>query len=115
MGLTFVNHAHDDLLEVLIETGAFGLVAVVLFLVWYVPRAWRLWTERRDHPIALAASVIIAVELLHSLVDYPLRTAAMSSIMAMACVLMVRDRKSSAAVRAPKPETDENHRGMIRI
>ena len=112
VGLTFVNHTHDDLLEVLIETGAFGLVAVVLFLVWYVPRAWRLWTERRDHPIALAASVIIAVELLHSLVDYPLRTAAMSSIMAMACVL---DRKSSAAVRAPKPETDENHRGMIRI
>ncbi|HVR89979.1 MAG TPA: O-antigen ligase family protein [Novosphingobium sp.] len=103
VGTTYVNHAHDDLLELLIETGLFGLAAVGLFLVWFAPRAWNLWTNERNHPVALAASVVIAVELLHSLVDYPLRTAAMSSVMAIACVLLVR-----------QPETQRNRRRDLR-
>lgn len=116
VGTTFVNHAHDDLLETLIETGLFGLVAVILFLVWYVPRALRLWTGQRDHPVALAASVLIGVELLHSLVDYPLRTAAMSSLVAVACVLLMTPREPRKSNRAViTPEVGEAPRGMIRI
>lgn len=90
VGTTYVNHAHDDLLELLIETGVFGFAAVAMFLAWFVPRALGLWRGDRSHAIALAASTVIGVELLHSLVDYPLRTAAMSSIVALACVLLVR-------------------------
>jgi len=91
----FVNHAHDDLLELLIETGIFGLVAAAAFLLWYGPRAWSLWSGPRRNPIQLAASMVIGVELVHSLVDYPLRTAAMSSVMAIACVLLVRPAESA--------------------
>lgn len=90
VGTTYVNHAHDDLLELLIETGIFGLAALAAFLAWFVPRALELWRGDRTQVMALAASTVIGVELLHSLVDYPLRTAAMSSIMALACVLLVR-------------------------
>lgn len=110
VGTTFVNHAHDDLLELLIETGVFGLAAVVLFLAWFVPRAIALWRGDRVQQIALAASTMIGVELLHSLVDYPLRTAAMSSVMAIACVLLVRapevvrsgGRRHTSAPGAPR-------------
>lgn len=86
----YVNHAHDDLLELLIENGVFGLLALLVFLGWYVPRSWKLWGGARRSVVQLGASLVIGLELVHSLADYPLRTAAMSSIVAIACVLMVR-------------------------
>ena len=114
---TFVNHAHNDLLELLIETGLFGLVAIALFLGWFVPRAFALWRGLRDHPVALAASVGIAVELLHSLVDYPLRTAAMSSVMALACVLLVRGPEAARTRGGGqhRPAKRDAPREMVRI
>jgi O-antigen ligase len=113
---TFVNHAHDDLLELLIETGVFGLAALAVFLAWFAPRAWRLWAGDRQLPYALAASAIIATELLHSLVDYPLRTAAMSGLFAVALVLLVRpaDALVSAGDRHRR-SAKETDGGMIKI
>ena len=105
VGPTYVNHAHDDLLELLIETGIFGLIALGMFLAWFVPRAAELWRGNRDAAMAMAASVVIGAELLHSLVDYPLRTAAMSSVMALACVLLVR---APEAVRSASRERRTN-------
>ncbi|MGH6785622.1 MAG: O-antigen ligase family protein [Novosphingobium sp.] len=113
---TYVNHAHDDLLELLLETGLPGLAVLGVFLAWFVPRAWRLWTGERDRPLALAASVAIGVELLHSLVDYPLRTAAMSSLVAVACVLLVREPEVTARRRARRAsDVGDAPREMIRI
>lgn len=106
VGTTYVNHAHNDLLELLIETGIFGLGALLMFLAWFVPRAIQLWRGERGQLMALAASTVVGIELAHSLVDYPLRTAAMSSIMAIACVLLVRTPEvgpSNARRRTPKP------------
>ena len=100
---TFVNHAHDDLLEVLIETGVFGLAALALFLRWYVSRTLQLWQTDRNNTVPLGASLLIGVELVHSLVDYPLRTAAMSSLMALACVLLVRPNEAPGRTRAGEP------------
>ncbi len=116
IGSTFVNHAHDDLLEILIETGIFGLAAVFVFLAWFLPRATALWRGDRVRTVALAASVVIAVELIHSLVDYPLRTAAMSSIMAIAFTLLVRAQESVRQHRgqAHRPSQAVD-RSLIRI
>ena len=102
VGTTFVNHAHNDLLETLIETGLFGLAAIILFLVWFGPRAWALWRGARRNVVPLAASLVIGIELVHSLVDYPLRTAAMSAVMAIACVLLVRPADSPRPRRGSK-------------
>lgn len=116
IGSTFVNHAHDDLLEILIETGIFGLAAVAMFLAWFLPRATALWRGDRVRTLALAASVAIGVELIHSLVDYPLRTAAMSSVMAIACTLLVRAQESARQHRgqAHRPSQAVD-RSLIRI
>lgn len=112
---TYVNHAHDDLLELLIETGVFGLAALGAFLAWFVPRALELWRGTRSHAIALAASTVITVELLHSLVDYPLRTAAMSSVMGIALVLLVRAPEAvRSAGRAHRVSDDAPHQ-LLRI
>jgi putative inorganic carbon (hco3(-)) transporter len=116
VGTTYVNHAHDDLLELLIETGIFGLAALLVFFGWFVPRAWRLWTGERALPYALAGSTIIGVELLHSLVDYPLRTAAMSGLFAIACVLLVRPLEVRRTLNERRRDAaSETGSGMIKI
>jgi O-antigen ligase len=115
VGTTFVNHAHNDLIEILIETGVFGLAVIAMFLIWFIPRAFAVWRGERGHAVALAASVVIAVELIHSLVDYPLRTAAMSSIMAIACVLLVRAPDPVRGRRSRRASAPDERREMIRI
>lgn len=91
VGTTYVNHAHNDLLELVIEAGIAGLIVLGLFLRWLAVRAWQLWSgPRSDNPVALAATLAIVLVLIHSLVDYPLRTAAVSGLMALCCILAVR-------------------------
>lgn len=95
IGTTYVNHAHNDLLELVIETGLIGLAVLALFLRWFLGRSWTIWnTARADHPVALTATLAIGVILLHSLVDYPMRTAAISGLIALCCIF---------AARAPDP------------
>lgn len=119
IGTTFVNHAHDDLLETLIETGVFGLAAIALFVGWFARRAWALWSGARRNAMQLAASMVIGTELIHSLVDYPLRTAAMSTVMAIACVLLVRQADMPRPRGGTKSRTRRSNQttkqDMIRI
>lgn len=104
VGITYVNHAHNDLLELLIETGLFGLVVLSLFLRWFAGKAWALWNaSRAEQPVALASTLAISAVMAHSLVDYPLRTAAMSSLIALCCILVTRPaepRSGSAEMSA---------------
>ncbi|MEG3123102.1 O-antigen ligase family protein [Sphingomonas sp. GB1N7] len=85
---TFMNHAHSDWLELLLETGLPGMVLAVAFLVWAAARARAIWkAESRDYFAQAAIIAIIAIAL-HSLVDYPLRTAALSAVF-FACVALI--------------------------
>ena len=88
---SFFNHAHDDFLEVSLEAGVAAWVIFAAFIVWYLGRAWAVWREAkaRGAPyLALAATLIPPMILLHSTVDYPLRTVAMTTLFAFACGLM---------------------------
>jgi O-antigen ligase len=89
---TFVNHAHNDYLEILLETGIPGLLTLLLFLLWWAGRAVRVARMRAIFPCAWAAVIGSAALLLHSLVDYPLRTAALAAIMAALLALMAQPR-----------------------
>lgn len=89
---TFVNHAHNDYLEIALETGIPGLLLVAAFLWWWVSRAVPIWRSAAVDRYALAGSIVSAAILVHSLVDYPLRTAALSTIMAASLALMSRPR-----------------------
>jgi O-antigen ligase len=89
---TFVNHAHNDYLEIALETGIPGVLLVVTFLLWWGSRAVPIWRSAAVDRYALAGSIASAAILVHSLVDYPLRTAALSTIMAASLALMARPR-----------------------
>jgi O-antigen ligase len=87
---TYVNHAHNDYLELALETGLPGVLLIALFLIWWAKAALRAWRPSNLDPYARAAAIASAALLVHSIVDYPLRTAAMSVCFAMCLALLAR-------------------------
>ena len=87
----YANHAHNDLLEFTLEGGVPGLVLLVAFLAWFCVRLWHIWVrDRRRDPIGQGAAIAALIVLLHSLVDYPLRTGAIATVFALCLGLMAR-------------------------
>jgi O-antigen ligase len=89
----YANRAHNDYAELALETGAAGMAAFFAFLIWVVRRTYAVWCEASGEPDASllmerAATLVAALLLAHSLVDYPLRTAALSTIFAVSCGML---------------------------
>lgn len=91
VGEFIVNHAHNDYLEFVLETGAAGLVLIVAFGVWLTRRgvAARRF-DPADRRMAMSGLTVAALVLLHSVVDYPLRTQAIGCLFAFACGTLIR-------------------------
>lgn len=99
---TFFNQAHNEYLETWLEAGWLGIGLILAFLVWYARRSWSIWAAPSFHEgdLQRAATIGIGVLLLHSLVDYPLRTVTLSVVFALCCGLLElaggRTRRTSA-------------------
>ncbi|WP_288141909.1 O-antigen ligase family protein [Mesorhizobium sp.] len=70
----YVNHAHNEYLEIAFEG---GVLAVLLMALYFVMLFMALARVRRD-PLQKAAFLSVSFLLIHSLVDYPLRTEALA-------------------------------------
>ena len=116
---TFANHAHNDVLELWLETGVAGIILMVLFLIWFLQKTRKAWARGSNHAqgidqtLARAATLVIALLIAHSFVDYPLRTGGMMAILAFACALLseappdpqLRPAGAKARIkRAPGPQ-----------
>jgi len=93
---SYVNHAHNDYLELTLELGLAGVVLIVLFIAWWGRRAARIWSSSLSSPFERAATIASAAILAHSVVDYPLRTSAMAAVFAMCIGLVARSRRRAA-------------------
>lgn len=96
---TYVNHAHNDYLELALEGGIPGIVLMILFAAWWGARTYTIWRSPHAAELGRAACIASAAILLHSLVDYPLRTAAIATIFAMALALMADPARRRHQVR----------------
>lgn len=76
IGREYVNHAHNDYLEIIFEGGLYILV----LLIWYVFLLIERLGSIRHNNFLKSAYISILFVLIHSVVDYPLRTLAVSSI-----------------------------------
>jgi O-antigen ligase len=93
----YAIHAHNDYAELALELGVPGIILMLIFLGWWLTAVWAVWRKGEGGPFAQAATIASAALLVHSLVDFPLRTAAMSACFAL-CLGLLADR------RAPRPK-----------
>jgi O-antigen ligase len=100
----YVVHAHNDYAELALELGVAGIVLMLLFLAWWSGAVWRAWRTGQAGPFARAAAIASAAVLVHSLVDFPLRTAAISACFGM-CLALLADSRSAP----PKEKTELRH------
>lgn len=104
----YANHAHDDFLEIWLETGVAGVVLTGLFVIWLLWRSTQVWRRSYrggleiDRFLVRAGTLAIALLLIHSMVDYPLRTGAMMAIFAFLSALLIPPANAGLS------ETQEN-------
>lgn len=88
LGPEYVNHAHNDWLELLVTGGVFGLVVLIIAAIALVVRARRAWAAPRQRGAAgyllRLGYVLIGMIALASVGDYPLRAPAMTALFAVA-------------------------------
>lgn len=106
----YVNHAHNDLIELLINGGVPALLLLVGLLLWWGRRSFAAF---RPSPafslrtsLARLGSVIILMLLLASLVDYPLRTPLLSAFFAIAAGWLCQARPGGRVRPAPGGDHD---------
>jgi O-antigen ligase len=98
----FINHAHSDPLEWLLETGLPGLLLLLALLAWWLTRTVQLWRSEERELVPLAATIATAAILAHSLVDFPLRDPAIQALFALALALMAEPRSYEAQRRSAR-------------
>jgi O-antigen ligase len=91
--VTTVVHAHNDYLELALESGVAGGLLILAFLLWWWGRSLDIWRAQAADRYARAATIASAALLAHSIVDYPLRTAALSAIFAACLAIMAQPRR----------------------
>jgi O-antigen ligase len=88
---TYFNNAHNDYLETWLEAGWLATGITIAFLIWFGQRSLALWrAPRSGSRAAPAAAVAILAVLIHSGVDYPLRTVTLTVLFALCCALVER-------------------------
>jgi hypothetical protein len=114
-GDAYVNRAHNEYLELWLETGIVGLVAMLLLLAWGAVSFVSVWrvglpdARRRDNLLACAATLAPVLLLAHSMVDYPLRTPALMAVFALATAMAVAPVVLPAASKpSSEPATRED-------
>jgi O-antigen ligase len=85
IGPSYINHAHNDFLEIAIEGGLPGLVLLAAAIGCLAVRVVKI-TRSRPHvkSTALAGLAIIVILLIGSTTDYPLRVPSLMALLAIA-------------------------------
>jgi hypothetical protein len=103
MANTYANRAHNEVAEVFLEGGIFGMGLFLALFVWFVHRSAQIWRRRprasieKEILLARSATIVISLLLLHSLVDYPLRTGALMAVLGVSCALLIRPKIADTA------------------
>tara|TARA_R110000751_G_scaffold2018_18_gene10327 strand:- start:116359 stop:117840 length:1482 start_codon:yes stop_codon:yes gene_type:complete len=102
LSTSYLNQAHFEPLQYVIETGLAGLLLLVAALAWVVRRLLRLWRAGEGKPRILAVYLCgaLGVWLIAGLVDYPTRTplgqlvfAILTGFLAVSSIDLERHRK----------------------
>lgn len=109
----FVNEAHNDYAQLLVETGLLGFG----LMVWFVVRLYqyglptsRRWEFKWDGAVSLAALLGCTGLLLHSLVDFNLQIPANAAVFYVLCGLAASRPPSTSSKRGPSRMPEDGKR-----
>lgn len=98
----YLNHAHNDFVEVLLDGGILGLALLVWGIAWWARRSVSAWwnNDERNAIFPRLGSAIVLLVLLASATDYPARTPIVMGLVALAAVWLAgTDRLPGDAAR----------------
>ena len=83
---SYLNHAHNELMELAIQGGLPGLIILAVFLFWLAARGWAVFRGQSGtaRDFGRLGFFMVTMLLLASLVDYPLRTPLLGAVFAIA-------------------------------
>jgi len=99
VGPYYVNHAHNDYLELALTGGLPALIIFALFVVFLLVAMWRIargGVTRSERMVGLGALAGITVILAHSYVEYPLRTLTLEVLFGLLCGLLLPPAEEEA-------------------
>ena len=95
---TYFNHAHNDFLEIVLDTGVAGLILLVASISWWVWASFRVWRgkENRVRLTGRLGSAMILLIFLASILDYPARTPTIMALLVLAAVWLSKGASDMA-------------------
>ncbi|MDY0958982.1 O-antigen ligase family protein [Sphingomonas sp. CFBP8993] len=99
VGPHYVNHAHNEYLELILEGGLPAMLLLLLAVVWAIRRCVAIPRLGRDaRRLAWASAAGLLALLLHSLVDYPTRILAIQLLAAMLAGFLTKPAPSLSMI-----------------
>jgi O-antigen ligase len=110
LSYTYLNQAHNDLLQVVVEAGMLGGLLLVAFIGWWGWASWRAWREAptAQSLAARAGSAVVLMILAASVTDYPVRTPLMLAVLTIACAWMLTVRPGAREAVLEDPARDRS-------
>ncbi len=98
---TYFNHAHNDILEIVLDAGVPGLLLMLSMGAWWAWASIKAWTATSgsEYMLARVGSGMLLLIFIASIFDYPARTPIIMATIAIAAVWLseaLRESRSSA-------------------
>jgi O-antigen ligase len=90
VGGSYHAYAHSDYLQIVLEMGVVGLFLIGAVVVWWINATIKAWSGHASSSNRLrrAASLALGLLMLHSVVDYPVRSIAIAVLAAVCAALL---------------------------
>lgn len=103
---TYFNHAHDDLLELLIDGGLPAAILMLAAFCWWAISSVRAWAGRgrAGQTQQRLGSAILLIIFIASLFDYPARTPLIMAVLVLAALWLSSSEQSEQRSALPRED-----------
>ncbi len=89
----YINHAHNDFLEVFLNFGLIGILLILVVLIAWLHSIWKIWrhlpNDKRGIRIGKLGIIILGILAFGSSADYPLRNPSLMALWTLSCIWIV--------------------------
>lgn len=83
---TYFNHAHNDLIEIVLDAGIFGLLILIAGMAWWAWAGVQAWRVGSRQTLPRLGATMLLLVIIASVFDYPARTPMIMAMMVIAAV-----------------------------